>query len=252
MDRFLNTILVDDEPKNVSNLLHLLESHCPEIKVAGAANTVPEAIRLLNLHAVDLIFLDIDLGAESGFDLLRQIEHRQVEVIFVTAFSEYGIQAIKFSAIDYLLKPVDAEELRLAVKKAVAKNSSRTKNNQLESLLQILQHQQAKDMHRIALPSSKETRLVSPSDIIRCESNNNYTRFYLKQGEVLLISRPIYEYESLLTDYGFIRCHQSHLVNKAFIKSLIKTDHGLLLLENGEEIPVSKLKKDLVKQALYG
>jgi two-component system LytT family response regulator len=247
MDRLLKSILVDDEPHNISNLLHLLESYCPEIEVAGTANTVQEAIDLLHLNAVDLIFLDIDLGSETGFDLLKKINRQNFEVIFVTAFSEYGIKAIKFSAIDYLLKPVQPDELQIAVKKAVEKNNTKTQNKQIQSLLQILQNQQAKEMHRIALPSSKETRLVSPEDIVRCESNNNYTRFHLRNGEILLISRPIYEYESLLNDYGFIRCHQSHLVNKAFIKSLLKTDQGLLLLENGEHIPVSKMKKDLVK-----
>jgi len=247
MDRLLKSILVDDEPHNISNLLHLLESYCPEIEVAGTANTVQEAIDLLHLNAVDLIFLDIDLGSETGFDLLKKINRQNFEVIFVTAFSEYGIKAIKFSAIDYLLKPVQPDELQIAVKKAVEKNNTKTQNKQIQSLLQILQNQQAKEMHRIALPSSKEIRLVSPEDIVRCESNNNYTRFHLRNGEILLISRPIYEYEGLLNDYGFIRCHQSHLVNKAFLKSLLKTDQGVLLLENGEQIPVSKMKKDLVK-----
>ena len=247
MDRLLKSILVDDEPHNISNLLHLLESYCPEIEVAGTANTVQEAIDLLHLNAVDLIFLDIDLGSETGFDLLKKINRQNFEVIFVTAFSEYGIKAIKFSAIDYLLKPVQPDELQIAVKKAVEKNNTKTQNKQIQSLLQILQNQQAKEMHRIALPSAKEIRLVSPEDIVRCESNNNYTRFHLRNGEILLISRPIYEYEGLLNDYGFIRCHQSHLVNKAFLKSLLKTDQGVLLLENGEQIPVSKMKKDLVK-----
>jgi two-component system LytT family response regulator len=214
--------------------------------VSGKAKNLAAARTLIEAHQPDVVLLDIQLGQQNGFDLLKDLPIT-FEVIFVTAFSEYGIKAIKFAALDYLLKPVNPAELQQAIEKAQKKKNAKTQQQQIDSLFQYLQKQTTGPLHLIALPSSKETRLVPPEDIIRCESMNSYTRFFLKNEEQLLVSKPIFEYESLLMDYGFIRCHQSHLVNMQFVKSYSKEGNGLLNLYNGEQIPVSRLKKDQVK-----
>ena len=132
-----------------------------------------------------------------------------------------------------MLKPINTEELKTSVKKAVVKSSQKKQNLQLENLIELLQQKQNKQFHRIALQSIKETRFIEPEHIVRCESSNNYTTFYLNNQEKIIVSKPIYEYESLLQDYGFIRCRQSHLVNKKYIKSLLKNEGVFLLLEDG-------------------
>jgi len=188
------------------------------------------------------------MPGNNGFDMLRSLPDPQFDIIFVTAYDQYGIQAVKFSALDYLLKPIDVNELTLAVDKALLRKEHKNKNGQLENLLQLIRHQQDREEHRIALPGAKETRFVQPAQIIRCEASNNYTTFYLANAEKWVVSKPIYEYEELLQTYGFLRIHQSHLVNRKFIKSWVKEDGGYLLLENGTPIPVSRQKKELIRQ----
>ena len=151
-------------------------------------------------------------------------------------------------AIDYLLKPINIEELKTAVKKVVEKKAKSNQNLQLENLIQLLKNNQQE--HRVALPSVQEIKYVSPSDIVRCESSNNYTTFYFSSGEKLIVSKPIYFYEDILQDYSFIRCHQSHLVNKKFIVSLVKEDGGYLLLKDNTRLPISKHKKESIKELL--
>ncbi len=243
----IRAIIVDDEPNNVTNLVQLLGRHCPEVVVTGTAYDSASGKDLIIGQKPDLVFLDISMPGQTGFDLLRNIPSHDFDVIFVTAFHEYGIQAIKFSALDYLLKPIDINELKQAVDKARSRREDRQQKGQLENLLQLLRHQQQKEEHRIALPGAKETRLVPPALIIRCEASNNYTTFYLQGGEKYLVSRPIFEYDQMLSDYGFLRCHQSHLVNKRFIRSWVKEDGGYLLLEDNTAIPVSRQKRELIR-----
>lgn len=184
--------------------------------------------------------------------MLSSLSSYNFEIIFVTAFDQYAIQAIKFSAIDYLLKPIDIQELKTAVKKAIGKSNQRKQNLQLENLISLLQKAQTKADHKIALPSVKETRFVATNDIIRCESSNSYTTFHLQNREKITVSKPILEYEEMLRDYHFIRCHQCHLVNKKFIVSWIRSDGDYLLLQDKSQIPVSRQRKEYVKEALTG
>jgi two-component system, LytTR family, response regulator len=246
----IKAILIDDEQNNIDNLSLLLAQHCPQVKVVAAANNADEARMVILQHNPDLVFLDIQMPGKNGFDLLQSLTDYSFELIFVTAFDQYGIQAVKFAAIDYLLKPINTGELKQAVQKAITKSKQKKQNGQLENLVQLLRQQNHKEEHRIALATLKETRFIYPQQIIHCESTNNYTTFYLEEGEKLLVSKPIYEYEEILNDYGFIRCHQSHLVNKKYVKSWIKNDGDYLLLEDGTQIPVSRNKKDNVKEAL--
>jgi two-component system LytT family response regulator len=244
----IRAVIIDDEQNNLDNLCRLLEKHCPEITVAATALTADEGRAIILAQKPDLIFLDIQMPGKSGFELLQSLPDHFFGIIFVTAFDQYGIQAVKFSAIDYLLKPIDTHELKAAVSKAITRYSEKKQNLRLENLLQLLKHQQEKDTHRIALATAKETRLVKTQDIVRCESSNNYTTIYLVSGEKLLVSKPIYEFDELLNDYGFLRCHQSHLINKKFIKSWVKEDGDFLLLEDASLVPVSRKKKEYIKE----
>jgi len=249
IDNIIKAVIIDDENNNIINLKALLQKHCPQVNVIAVAQNAEEGKQVIAAHQPGLIFLDIQMPGKNGFELLQSLPRLNFEIIFVTAYDKYGIQAIKFAAIDYLLKPIDVKELKEAVHKAAIKHAS-NKNTQLENLLQLLKHQQQKEDHRIALPTTKEIRFIKTVSIVRCEASNNYTTFYFTDGEKLLISKPIYEYEELLKDYGFIRCHQSHLINKKIIKSYVKEDGGYLLLDDNTVIPISKQKKEVIKNLL--
>jgi two-component system LytT family response regulator len=246
----MRAILIDDEKNNLDNLSLLLSQYCPDVRVEAVALNAEEGRKLIGQLHPDIVFLDIQMPGKSGLDLLRELPRLDFEIIFVTAYDQYGIQAVKFAAVDYLLKPIHVPELQEAVRKAAIRSREKQKNGQMENLLQLLQRQQHKDEHRIALTTLKETRFLYTRQIVRCESDNNYSHFFLDDGEKLLVSKPIYEYEALLKDYGFIRCHQSHLVNKKFIKSWVREDGGFLLLDNGTTVPVSRNKKEAVLEAL--
>ena len=182
--------------------------------------------------------------------MLTELPAHLFEIILVTAFDNFGIQAIKFSALDYLLKPVNIDELKAAVDKADKRIKEKQKNHELENLITLITNRQERSGHKLALPGLKETRFVSPAAIVHCESSNAYTTFYLESGEKIMVSKPIYEYEELLSDFGFVRTHQSHLVNKKYIKSWIRENGDQLLLEDGSIIPVSRNKKEAVTAGL--
>jgi two-component system LytT family response regulator len=243
----IKAVIIDDEQNNIDNLSRLLEKYFPETAVVGTALNAEDGRSVILAQRPDLLFLDIQMPGRNGFELLQSLPEPCFELVFVTAFDQYGIQAVKFSAIDYLLKPIDIEEFGAAVRKAIAKCALKNQNLPLENLLQLLQQQHQKDAHRIALATAREVRFVRPQEIIRCESSNNYTTFYLATGEKMLVSKPIFEFEELLRDYGFLRCHQSHLVNKEFIRSWLKEDGDFLLLEDGARLPVSRQKKEYLK-----
>ncbi|TCS89201.1 LytTR family two component transcriptional regulator [Anseongella ginsenosidimutans] len=246
----IRAIIIDDEKNNIENLTGLLELHSPVISVVATATNADEGIAKIHEQHPDLLFLDIQMPGKNGFEVLKSLPHHFVEVIFVTAYDQYGIPAIKFSAIDYLLKPVNIAELKTAVSKAVEKLNQKKQNFQLENLLEMMKNKDEKNEHRLALSTAKQTRFVSPGDIIRCESSNAYTSFYLAGGDTIMVSRPIFEYEELLAAYGFIRCHQSHLVNRKHIKSWLKDDGGYLLMEDGGKVPISRNKKEQVTALL--
>jgi two-component system LytT family response regulator len=245
----LNAIIVDDEPNNLDSITLLLEKNCPNVHVAGVALNAESARKLITKVNPSLVFLDIQMPNENGFQLLQSLPAISFEVIFVTAYDQYGIQAIKLSALDYLLKPVNIDDLKQAVSKAEQRQHTRQQQMLLQNLLQHVHDGKNKQPQKLGLPTAKETKLVNIPDIIRCESSNSYTTFYLSDKEKVMVSRPIKEYEELLNGYGFIRVHQSHLVNKEYIQSMLKTEGNSLLLKDGSLIPVSKQKKEhLVKE----
>ncbi len=246
----IKAVLIDDEKHNLANLRELINTYCPQVTICDTALNADDGKTIILKQQPDIVFLDIQMPNKNGFDLLRALNHYDFEIIFVTAYDQYAIQAMRFAAVDYLLKPVDINELQSAVDRAIKKCRLKVQNQQLENLIQILKSQQNKDEQRIALTTTKETRFIKTSEIVRCESSNNYSTFFLQDDEELLVCKPIYEYEEILKDYGFIRCHQSHLVNKKFVKSWKKEYGDHLLLFNGTQIPVSRNKKETVKKAL--
>jgi two-component system LytT family response regulator len=245
----IRAIIVDDEISNRQNLQHLLQVYAPDVQITATAENVDEALNAIRLQRLELLFLDIQLHNQTGFDLLKQLGDIDFQVIFVTAYGQYGIQAVKFAALDYLLKPIDIDELKTAVEKARKAISEKQKNERLSYLLDYLKDDK-KATPRIALPLFNETRYVNIPDIIRCEADNTYTKFILNSGESILVSKTLKEYADMLSGNGFIRPHQSHLVNFTFVKSWLREDGGSLLLTDGTKIPVSKLNREKIKDAL--
>jgi len=245
----MRVILVDDEISNLENLRTLLEKHCPQVNILATTQSVTEAVNAIEKQLPDLIFLDIQMGKQTGFDVLKSLPQRNFEVIFVTAYDQYGIQAVKFAALDYLLKPVDIDELKTAISKAEQKLAAQMPTAQLDFLLQQIKSPQP-TINKIALPMQSEIRYIALADIIRCEADNTYTFFFLANNEKLLVSKSLKEYADLLKPNGFLRTHQSHLVNPDFVKSWLKEDGGVLLLTSGTKIPISKPNKEIVRQAL--
>ncbi|RYE16286.1 MAG: response regulator transcription factor [Sphingobacteriaceae bacterium] len=247
----IKSVIIDDEPNNIDNLSLLLKSYCPEVEVIATARNAEEGKTIIRNHKPGLIFLDIQMPGMSGFDMLGELHDLDLEIIFVTAYHQYAINAMKFSAVDYLLKPINLNELQSAVGRAGKRLELKQHNIRLENLIGLLQKQQYKNEHRIGLTTLKETRFVKTDEIVRCESSNNYTTFFLVSREQIVVSRPIYEYEDLLADYGFIRCHQSHLINRTHVKSWIKETGGYILMADNEQIPLSRNKKEILKKFLH-
>ncbi|SFH23243.1 LytR/AlgR family response regulator transcription factor [Pedobacter insulae] len=247
----ITAILVDDEPINNSNLNALLSKHCKEIKVIDTATSVDEARSQILALKPDVVFLDIEMPDKNGFDLLKSFQNPDFAVVFVTAYDSYGIAAVKFSALDYLLKPINIEELKNTVKKIKQSLVAKKQHLKLDNLLHLLAHPQPYEDQKIALATQKETHLVPINEIVRCESSNNYTTFFLTNGIAHVISKPLYEYDEMLSPYGFIRCHQSHLVNKTYVLSILNEDSGYLMMSfTSKKIPIAKQRKAQVKESL--
>lgn len=243
----LQAVIIDDEISNIENLTIMLNKYCPKIVVAGTATNVDQGLLVIREINPSILFLDIQMPDKGGFELLKSIAAPDFEVIFVTAYDQYAIQAIKFSAIDYLLKPINVNELVNAVNRAVINIEKEKQNERLQNLVHSISN---KNQLRIAIPGNKETLFISPETILFCKSDNNYTVFYLQGNQKHTSSKPIFEYEELLSTHGFIRCHQSYLVNGIFIKSWVRVDGDRLLMEEGHEIPISRNSREKVKKAI--
>jgi two-component system LytT family response regulator len=237
----LKALIVDDEPKARENLQILLHDFIDGVEVVGLCENIAEATEAVRLHAPDVVFLDIQLQRETGFDLLTKLKEINFEVIFTTAYTEYAIKAFKFSAIDYLLKPIDIEEL----KKAVARVEKRVSNNMTGRLTQLVQNlkQGSSENYKIALPTLDGLVFVKISDILYCEASSNYTQIFTTE-EKYLVSKTLKEYDDLLSDHNFFRIHNSYLININSIKKYVKGEGGYVVLNNDTSLDVSKRKKE--------
>lgn len=237
----MKAVIVDDIKQARKALHHDLIDYCEGVQVIGEAGDVESAVRLINEENPNLVFLDIDLGnGTTGFDILEQLSAKP-KVIFTTAFDHFAIKAFKFGAIDYLLKPIDEEELVKAVEKVQQMTSV-----QIETGKEILSTQV---IDKVIVNHQEEMVILPIKDILSCEASNNYTIFHLSDRTVIS-SETLKHYESLFEQNDFYRCHHSHLVNLAHIKSVIKKDGGYIILSNDKEIPVSTRKREALNKKI--
>jgi two-component system LytT family response regulator len=244
----MNAIIIDDEAAVRNAIRSLLAENFPDIKILATAGNIQEGYETIIKNEPDLIFLDIELPDGTGFDLLKKFPRVPFRIIFVTGHHEYALDAIKVSALDYVLKPIDTDDLCRAVEKAQSVINQQEQQLKLQALSENLQGK--KVLKRIILSTSDHLQIVSVSDIIRAEADSNYTSFRLSGGKHILVSRTIKEFESLLSGSGMIRVHQSHLINIAYVDRFVKKDGGYLLLKDNTKVPVSPILKKQVLQAL--
>jgi two-component system LytT family response regulator len=238
----MNAVIIDDEPEAIRGMSSLLELFCPEIHLIGMAKSVKEGISTIMKLEPDLVFLDVQLKDGNGFDLLAGILQRNFHTIFVTAHDRYAIKALRFNAMDYLLKPVDPEELVQAV--------NRAKQSEQPNYTYLLEGAESGNFDRIAVPDSKGTNYIALKQIFRLEASNNYTYIHLLNDKPRLVSKTIKSFEELLPEDVFIRCHQSHIVNIQYVVSFERTENAQLTLQDKTIIPVSRAKRSGIEAAL--
>ena len=241
-DATLTALIVDDEKKSREFLLMLLNDFCPEVEVVGMASSVSDALQLLEKTQPEVVFLDIQLKSEQGFDLLRRLPEIHFEVIFTTAHAEYAIEAIRFSALDYLLKPIDPTELQQAVRKSVGKKNHSLSQLQMQNLLEHFRNTRA-DSVKIALPTFDGLVFVSIKDIIYLEADSSYTKIVTEHAHPYTVTKVLKEYESMLASKNFFRIHNSYIINLDKVEKYIKGDGGCVVMQNGATLDVSKRKK---------
>ncbi len=238
----IKCVIIDDEPHNLENLKRLLILNCPNITVVGMGASAKEGKTLILSEAPDLVFLDIEMPKMNGFAMLESLDKVDFQIIFVTAYSKYVLKAIKSCALDYLMKPIAIDELTSAVAKVTDIVYSQKENEKLKMLVENLRSVNAPQ--KIALPTAEQLFFVAVDDIVRCKGENNYTMFYLADETSILVSRTLKEWDNLLAGHAFIRTHQSHLVNKNYVKSYVKKDGGYILMKDGSKVNVSKQRKE--------
>ena len=237
--RKLRCIIIDDEEPAVKNLSLILDTYCNNIEVAGTAHSAREGVGLINREKPDMVFLDIEMPNNNGFTLLDELGELNFKLVFVTAYSEYAIQAIKFSALDYLLKPIKADEVLLAIEKSI-KSGYKSRMNFYDNLLKNLATD--RENQSIILKENDRSTVVRIADIVRFESDRNYTQVCMKTGETVLLSKTLKIFDEMLKDHGFLRIHKSHLINSANIDKILLKEH-CVLLTTGEKVKFSTRKK---------
>jgi two-component system LytT family response regulator len=246
----IKALIIDDEAAAAHVLQLMIERHVPEITDLRIATKISEAHNLLQQYHPHLVFQDIVMPEKNGFEFLSEIKKINFEIIFTTAYNEYAIHAIRFSALDYLLKPINAEELRNAVNRFLAKREQQQQTDALlKNLLGNLERQKESEF-KLAVPTVSGAVFFSPSEIIRLEGEGNYTQFYLTQNRKYLSAKTMKEYEEILLQHNFLRIHKSHLVNKTFIDTY--RNEGSVILKDKTSLPVSRQRKQEVAAVLKG
>lgn len=241
----IKVVIIDDERPSIETLKWKLENYCPEVAVEAAFDNPTEGVEYLKNNTPDLLFLDIEMPMLNGFDVLEDLGHDvPFDIIFTTAYDNFGIQAVKFSALDYLLKPVQNKELKEAVEKHLRKSQRRIPSEQIDALLSNVQAERKGKRVRVALASKESIEFVDPNDIVLCIASSNYTEVFLTNGSKRLISKTLKEFEDLLTPYDFFRPHHSHLVNLNRVREFMRGDGGYLIMENKMQVAVSKSKRE--------
>ncbi len=244
----LKALLIDDEERATDSLRLMIEKMVPQIQQVKVCNDSRKAAEMIQAFQPGLVFLDIQMPHLNGFQLLEQMPNKSFKLIFTTAYNEYAIQAIRFSAFDYLLKPIDVEELQASVQRFL--DTQQDYKEQFDLLKNIMHNMQAPsaDDFRLALPTREGVYYLQPGDLVRCEAIGNYTKFFTADGKTHIISKTLGEYDALLSSQNFIRTHKSHLVNKKFIAFI---DHdGFAVLKDKTKVEVSRRRKEEVMEAL--
>lgn len=246
----LKAILIDDVEHVRHSLAGDIAVYCPDVVIIGEASSVATAVPLITRMKPDLVFLDIQLGDGTGFDVLERMGKRDFKVVFTTGLDTFGIKAIKFGALDYLLKPVDPDDLVAAVEKAKDSLAAVSVGDRVEVALETLRHSSRDSTQRIALSTADRVYIVALREIIRCESQRNYTVFHLTGSRQILVTRTLKEFDEMLDGLGFFRAHHSHLVNVAHIREYVKLDGGYVVMDDGSEVTVAVRKKEALLHML--
>jgi two-component system, LytTR family, response regulator len=241
----IKAIIIDDEKKSRETLFFLLERYCPNVNVVAQADGYVSGMAAIKEVTPDVLFLDIQMPDGNGFKLLEDIGNINFDVIFTTAFDQYAIKAIKYSALDYLLKPIAPDDLKAAVEKMEKKKTGDDARTNINFLLENIKNKNT-DFKKIVLSTSEGMYVVEIKNIIRCESDDCYTYFFMEDGKKVIVSKTLKEIEELLGEYNFLRPHRSHLINTIHIKNYIKTDGGTVIMSDGCHVPVSRRKKDII------
>lgn len=243
----IKSIIVDDEKNGRENLAGIIREYCHDVMIVGEADSAECAKTLIDKQNPELIFLDIEMPGSNGFDLLEHFPTPDFEVIFVTAFDNYAIKAIRFSAVDYILKPINYIDLKAAVAKVAKRKKNKEENGRIRELYRNLKQP---ENPRIGLPTADRIEYMEVSDIIHCKGEGNYTKIYFESNKHLLVAKTLVEFEELLQEYSFLRTHKTHLVNLRHVKAYLKNDGGSLKLSNGDCVSISRRRKDLVLKML--
>lgn len=234
----MKAVIIDDELDSLETTELLIEACCPEVEVVGVANDAERGIRMVDKLRPELVFLDISMPKMSGFELLEHLQHRSFELIFTTAHDEHALKAFQVGAVHYLLKPIDADELRHAIERVLKKHQQAPEPD----IARLVQQLAASRQPKIAIPSTKGLEMLEVDRIIRCEADSNYT-LIIAQGDKIVVAKTLKELEQILEPHNFVRVHHSHLINLAHLKAYQKGEGGVVVLSNGEHINVSRSRK---------
>jgi two-component system LytT family response regulator len=240
-------LIIDDENRTRQLIANMIDSFGFDVQTIPEGENVESGIKAIEKHNPDIVFLDIQMPDGTGFDVLRSIENKNFVVIFITAHEEFAIKAIKFSALDYLLKPVDPTELEASLKKAIAALQEESEGSQFEALQKNINPHEKR---RLVLKTQESVHVVDLDDIIRCEADRNYTSFFLTNNKKILVSKTLKEYETLLSGHHFLRVQQSHLININYVERYDKKNGGAVVMKDGSEVPLSSAKREVFFQTL--
>jgi two-component system, LytTR family, response regulator len=239
----LRIVIIDDEQNARELISNTVKHNCSNVEIVGTGESVKTGLEVINAVNPDIVLLDVQMPDGTGFDLLSKLKDFKFKVIFITAHQEFALQAFKFSALNYILKPVDVEELVASINKVEEAIEQNNMDMKMKILYDNLQNK-SKDSKKLILKSTDQIHAVNVKDIIRCESEGNYTRFILNDGRKLLATKILKEFDEMLQNYNFFRVHQSHLINVDFFETFIKADGGTVVMKDKSKIPLASRKKE--------
>lgn len=245
----MKVAIIEDEQHTSQRLQNIVNNHFPDFDIIGTAESVVEGIDVIRLGHPQIVLMDIHLKDGTGFDLIERLFPIDFKIIFITAFEHFAIKAFKFSAIDYVLKPFDDTDITEAIQRAVQQLNKESGDLKIEALLSNYKSEQ-KELKKIVLKTNDSIYVVRVNEIIRLESDGAYTRFFFTDGRNVLVSKNLKEFDDLMSEYGFFRIHQTHLINMEYVVRYLKGDGGFVIMKDGSKPPVSTRKKEALMDYL--